>query len=421
MARLSSSQIDQALYLLTYRKEPGSTEDLSAHAFHLLRLKWSDRAPFIVSQLLEKVSSPTTPLPIKKTVLSLLIRAGIRQGFIGPTLSQEKRDQNRLIARENLFLENQKIQAADTPEIIESKIEHVKTWFLSHKTLYPQPFSTKQKWKTFFLDTRFCCYFSRILTLDFGTLRSDTNKTVISEVTKRLKYSLTLAVIPLVITFVLCILFGLWMAVYPGSWGDTSLNLVFLILFALPVFVVAPFLIEKVALTHHIPFSHTPFPLGGFHSPSEIYNGMTSWDRLKDVSIHLILPLTAILYGSLAVQSRLARTAFLECLKQDYVRTARAKGLPRPTILFKHVGRNASITIVTSLAASLGVVLGGSLIVETVFEINGFGRFFYDAVINRDYHVVLFSALAGSFLSLIGYLLADLSYTFLDPRLIINE
>ena len=88
-----------------------------------------------------------------------------------------------------------------------------------------------------------------------------------------------------------------------------------------------------------------------------------------------------------------------------------------PVILFKHVGRNAGVTIVTSLAGSLGIVLGGSLIVETLFDINGFGKFFYEAVLNRDYNVIMFSALAGSFLSLIGYLAADLAYMWLDPRI----
>ena len=137
---------------------------------------------------------------------------------------------------------------------------------------------------------------------------------------------------------------------------------------------------------------------------------------MGDILLHIFLPLIAIKYGTLAVQARLARTAFLEVLRQDHVRTARAKGLSSLAILIKHVGRIGSIKIVTSFAASLGVVLGGSLIVETIFEINGFGKFFYEAILNRDYNVVLFSAFAGSFLTLIGFLIADISYTFLDPR-----
>ncbi|MBI3901057.1 MAG: ABC transporter permease, partial [Chlamydiia bacterium] len=146
------------------------------------------------------------------------------------------------------------------------------------------------------------------------------------------------------------------------------------------------------------------------------YSMLTSKQRLIDIALHLFLPLIAIKYGTLAVQARLGRTAFLEVMRQEYVRTARAKGLTTWRILTHHIGRNGAITIVTSLAGSLGVVLGGSLIVETIFEINGFGRFFYEAILNRDYNVVLFSAFAGSLLTLIGYLIADIAYTLLDPR-----
>jgi peptide/nickel transport system permease protein len=191
----------------------------------------------------------------------------------------------------------------------------------------------------------------------------------------------------------------------------------FLVLYAIPIFVVAPFLIEKVALYHFFPFTDTPIPLNGFTSPDRIYNQQISWQRLVDVLQHIALPIAAIMYGSLAAESRLSRTAVLEILRQDYVRTAFAKGLSPFKVMFKHVGRNAGITIITSLAGSLGTILGGSLIVETLFDINGFGKFFYDAIINRDYNVIMFSALAGSFLTLIGYLFADLAYMWLDPRI----
>src|SRR5262249_15943516 len=152
----------------------------------------------------------------------------------------------------------------------------------------------------------------------------------------------------------------------------------------------------------------------------EIYSSETTLQRLFDVIQHIFLPIIAIMYGSLAAQTRLSRTAILEVLRQDYVRTAWAKGASLWRGLLKHVGRNAGITVVTSIASSLGVVLGGSLIVETLFEINGFGKVFYDAVVNRDYNVIMFSTLAGSFLSLLGYLLADLAYTWLDPRVVLD-
>jgi peptide/nickel transport system permease protein len=207
------------------------------------------------------------------------------------------------------------------------------------------------------------------------------------------------------------------MAYYQRGWPDYVLNITFLVLYAIPVFVVAPFLIEKVALYHCFPFTDTPIPLNGFTSSDRIYNQETSWQRLIDVLKHIALPISAIMYGSLAAESRLSRTAVLEILRHDYIRTAFAKGLSPFTVMFKHVGRNAGITIVTSLAGSLGTILGGALIVEILFDINGFGKFFYDAIINRDYNVIMFSALAGSFLSLIGYLFADLAYMWLDPRI----
>ena len=272
----------------------------------------------------------------------------------------------------------------------------------------------------FFFETRFFRYFSRVLTLDFGTLRNDSTKTVISEVTKRFKYSLTLAILPMLITFLLCQFFGFLMAYQHNRWPDYSFNVLFLILYAIPVFVVAPWLIEKVALHGHFPFTDTPIPYSGFTSKESVYENLTSAGRLADVARHIFLPIIAITYGSLAAQSRLSRTAVLEVLRQDYVRTARSKGVKPLSILYKHVGRNAAITIVTAIAGSLGIVLGGSLIVETLFEINGFGKFFYDAVINWDYNVIMFSALAGAFLTLVGYLLADIAYTLLDPRVTLD-
>lgn len=390
---------------------------MSVQQYHELKVRWDDRAKFIMPQLIHEASDPQNSIEWRRIAANLFIRGGIRQGHVGATLTPNQRAENREISNSNLFLKDLQILESDPPEILEKKISKLDLWF--EEKGGSEFFSEKgwQKAKTLFLKTRFSRYLSRVVQLDFGTLRSDSNKTVIREVSKRIKYSITLAVIPMMLTFLLCQVFGMIMALYQNRIPDYSLNIAFLILFAIPIFVVAPFLIEKIALHKTFPFTNIPIPYSGFHSTSEVYESLTSSKRLADTTLHLFLPLVAIMYGTLAMQARLSRTAFLEVLRQDHVRTARAKGLPWATVLIKHVGRNGAITIVTSLAASLGVVLGGSLIVETIFEINGFGRFFYNAILNRDYNVVLFSAFAGSFLTLVGYLVADIAYMFLDPRI----
>lgn len=419
---LSEKTLAKALEQLTYRKKnQGDEKEMSVAQYYALRTLWGDRAKYLLAVLAKQASNPLLPIEIRKTAAQLLIRGGQKQGFVGPSITEEQKLENKEIASNNSLLDSLKLTSQDSLEATEKKIQALTEWVEAHaqngsSSTYP----FLQKVKIFFFETRFFRYLSRVVTLDFGTLRNDSNKTVISEVTKRLKYSLTLAVIPMLVTFLLCQIFGMIMALHQNRWIDISLNIFFLMLFAVPVFVVAPFLIEKIALHHSVPLTTIPIPYSGFHSPDDVYQSFTSIHRLGDVFLHIFLPLIAIMYGTLAVQARLSRTAVLEVLRQDYVRTAHAKGLPLKQVLVKHVGRNAAITIVTSLAASLGVILGGSLIVETVFEINGFGRFFYDAIVNRDYNVVLFSAFAGSLLTLVGYLIADILYTFLDPRVNFN-
>lgn len=414
---ITLQETKEALWKIVNRRgSPQKNQEINVKEYDNLRITLGDQSRFIMPLLLKIMEDQQEALNIRKAAMRFFIRGGSQQAFLGNALTEKEKLFNKKIAHDNDFLRNLLPTLSDNEERIETNIAMLRQWYLENRNLYQYEPNFRQKVKIFFLETRWSRYFKRVLTLDFGSLRDDSNKTVITEVTKRFKYSLTLAILPMMMTFVLCQVFGFVMALNQNHWKDYLLNIACLILYAIPVFVVAPFLIEKVALHHVFPFSSIPIPLSGFTSPDGIYNQMNSSERFFDIVQHIFLPIIAIIYGSLAAQSRLARTAILEVLRQDYVRTAKAKGLPEKTILFKHVGRNAAITIVTSIAGSLGIVLGGSLIVETLFEINGFGKFFYDAVLNRDYNVIMFSAFAGSFLTLIGYLIADIAYTFLDPR-----
>lgn len=418
---LTREYVENTLWKLVHRKRhPEDIQEMPQKEYSQLRTRFGDQARFIMPHLQTILNDPDVSSDIRQSAVQFFARGGMRLGYLGSNLTPAQKAWNELVTKNDILLKSYVWSESATEEEIKKKINEINRWYRDNEKAYELQPSLSEKISLLFFQTRFVKYMSRVLHLDFGTLRNDSNKSVISEVVKRFKYSLTLSITPMLMTLVLCQIFGFIMAIYQGRWPDYFLNLLFLILFAIPIFVVAPFLIEKVALHRCFPIIHTPIPISGFTSPDRVYNQETSYQRLFDILQHIALPLVAIMYGSLAVQSRLSRTAFLEVLRQDYVRTAWAKGLSRFPIYFKHVGRNASITIVTSLAASLGTILGGSLIVEILFDINGFGKFFYDAVINRDYNVIMFSTLAGAFLTLIGYLVADLAYMWLDPRITLD-
>lgn len=417
----TEEEVRENLWQLQHRKvSPESSEEMRVVDYNALRTRLGDKARFIMPILLKIIEESNSDPALQQIAVRYFVRGGSRQAILGPGISSEAKAYNKKVAADNNWLRLQLFANSDSSEKKAEKVANLHTWYEKHKTVYNYTPDTKEKISIFFFETRFVKYMSRILRLDFGTLRNDANKTVVNEVTSRFKYSLTLAIIPMLVTFFLCQIFGFVMAFNQQRWPDYSVSLFFLVLYAIPVFVMTPFLIEKIALQFNFPFTHQPIPISGFSSPEAIYSQQVSWERLIDVMQHIMLPLVAIIYGSLAAQSRLSRTAVLEVLGHDYIRTARAKGVGKLSIMVKHVGRNAGITIVTAIASSLGIVLGGSLIVETLFEINGFGKFFYDAVLNRDYNVIMFSALAGSFLALIGYLIADITYTLLDPRITLD-
>lgn len=406
--------------ILHYKQGKQDEVNWDFKTYHEQRVLTGDQSRFVMPLLLKIFEDENLTLSMRQLASRFFIRGATKQGKVGPALSREEKKANRKIAEDNDWLSRNTLLETDSDEEIKAKVLHLKQWYQDNKLTYKLEPKGMDQTLILLFETRFCRYLSKVLTLDFGTIKNDDNKRVIDEVVKRFKYSFTLAILPMLITFCLCMLFGVYMAANQNTYKDLGLNILFLVLYAAPVFVVGPFLIEKVALNNTFLFTDTPIPIGGFNSSEEEYKTMTSMERLIDIAKHLVLPLCTIMYGGLAAQTRIARTAVLEVLRQNYVRTAQAKGLSRLYILFKHVGRNASITIVTSVAGSLGVIIGGSLIVETIFGINGFGKFFYEAILNYDYNVIMFSVIIGSFLTLLGYLVADICYTILDPRVTLD-
>ena len=144
---------------------------------------------------------------------------------------------------------------------------------------------------------------------------------------------------------------------------------------------------------------------------------MTTLEYIKDVAWHVFLPITCMTYASLAALSRYAKTGLLDIINADFIRTARAKGLPEPVVIIKHAARNGMIPILTLLATLLPVLIGGSVVIETIFGIPGMGRYGFEAILTRDYNVVMAILLISSLLTLIGMLVSDILYAIVDPRI----
>jgi peptide/nickel transport system permease protein len=156
-------------------------------------------------------------------------------------------------------------------------------------------------------------------------------------------------------------------------------------------------------------------PISGLHSLGSDRLSTGAW--LVDLARHLVLPIAVASFGSLAGLSRYMRSTMLEVIGQDYITTARAKGLAERVVILKHAFRNALLPVITLLGFSLPGLIGGSVIFETIFAIPGMGQLFFMGVMSRDYPLVMGILVIGAGLTLIGNLLADLCYAVADPRI----
>jgi peptide/nickel transport system permease protein len=160
------------------------------------------------------------------------------------------------------------------------------------------------------------------------------------------------------------------------------------------------------------------WPLVGLHA--EGHERFTLFEYLADTARHLLLPVVCLTYGGLAYLSRHVRSGMLEVLRQDYVRTARAKGLPERQVIWRHALRNALIPVITLLGSLLPALLGGSVIVESIFSIPGLGLLSFEAIGGRDYPVVMAITLLVAVLTMLGILLSDLLTCWVDPRVALD-
>ncbi len=156
-------------------------------------------------------------------------------------------------------------------------------------------------------------------------------------------------------------------------------------------------------------------PISGLKSIN--YEYLSPLNQLKDRAAHLLMPVLISAFGGLAGLSRYSRSNMLEIIRQDYITTARAKGLSESKVIYKHALRNALLPVVTILGLSVPGLIGGSVIFETIYAIPGMGQLFYSAVMMRDYPVIMGELVIGALLTMLGNLLADISYALVDPRI----
>lgn len=210
-----------------------------------------------------------------------------------------------------------------------------------------------------------------------------------------------------ILAFLISIPIGIMTAVKKYSFFDNFWTVSSLVGVCMPSFFFALMLISLFAVRLGI------FPMNGMVTPGSQATGIK---YILDVMYHLALPVAVVTFGSLAALIRYIRNAMLEVIKQDYIRTARSKGLREKVVIYKHAFRNALIPIVTVIGFYIPALFGGSTILETIFIWPGIGKELYSAVMSRDYNMVMALNMFFALLTLLGNLLADIGYALVDPR-----
>ncbi len=256
---------------------------------------------------------------------------------------------------------------------------------------------------------RYVDWLRQFASLNFGVSFSADHRPVMDKVKEALPITITINALALLLILVVAIPIGAYSASHPYSRFDKSLTVFVYVGFAMPTFWLA--LLALILFSVQLEW----LPISGLRSLD--YNRLSFAGKLWDNTLHLILPVLLEAFGGLAGFSRYMRGSMLEVMRQDYITAARSKGLSEEEVIYKHALRNALLPVVTILGLSVPGLIGGSVIFEQIFAIPGMGRLFYTGVMSRDYPLVMGILAIGAFLTLLGNLLADVSYAIVDPRI----
>jgi len=279
------------------------------------------------------------------------------------------------------------------PKVSSQDIERLRSFYGLDKPLYEQYFSWLQ----------------RLVVLDFGNSFSSDNRPVLDKITERIPVTLWINVLAMAVILLLAVPIGVVSAVRKDSWLDRSLTVFVFLAFAIPSFWLGLLLMMALGVNIQL------LPISGMHDYG--WQQLPWFEQQLDLLKHLILPVFISAIGGLAGMSRFMRTGMLDVIRSDYITTARAMGVPERSIHYRLALNNALLPMITLLGLSIPGLIGGSVIVEQLFSIPGMGLLFFEAVLSRDYPLVMGITVIGAVLTLLGNLVADLAYAWADPRI----
>jgi peptide/nickel transport system permease protein len=260
-------------------------------------------------------------------------------------------------------------------------------------------------------------WLKRIIKLDFGESFATDRRPVMEKIwdrsqplfERRLFITFFINALSMLLIFLIAIPVGISSAVRQYSFFDKVTTVIVFIGFAIPSFWLALLLMMFFGIELNW------LPISGLKSMN--YESLSLAGKIWDRTAHLLLPVFVSAFGGIAGLSRYMRSNMLEVIRQDYIVTARAKGLPESQVIYKHALKNALLPIITLLGLSVPGLIGGSVIFENIFSIPGMGQLFFMGVMTRDYPLVMCILTIGAFLTLIGNLMADIGYMLADPRI----
>jgi peptide/nickel transport system permease protein len=251
-------------------------------------------------------------------------------------------------------------------------------------------------------------WLKRFVTFDFGRSYID-DRRVSDKIAERIPVTILINALALILIFAIGIPLGVISAVRRGTLYDRLTTVFVFTGFSTPEFWLALLLMSFFGI------SLGWLPISGIKSLDFEYFSLPV--KVLDVARHLILPVAIAAFGSLAGISRYMRSSMIGIIHQDYIRTARAKGLKEPDVIYRHALKNAMLPVITIIGLSIPGLIGGSVIFESIFAIPGMGRLFYESVMARDYPTIMGVLSIGAILTLVGNLIADIAYSYADPRI----